>query len=69
MMPLQRYRIRATLRAIDAKEGRGFVIIPEDSMVSVIGHPDERHFVPVRWNHRDLFVFEQDLTSSAQEEE
>jgi hypothetical protein len=60
---LQQYRIRTTLRAVDAKEGRGFVIIPEDAMVTVTGHPDKRHFVPVRWKDRDLFVFEQDLIS------
>ena len=65
MMPLEQYRIRATLHAVDAKEGRGFVIIPEDALVSVIGLSDERHFVPVRWNDRDLFVFEQDLVSAA----
>jgi hypothetical protein len=68
MSPLQQCRIRATLHAVDAKEGRGFVTIPEGATVIVVGDPDGRHLVPVRWEDRQLFVFEQDLTRAAQQE-
>jgi hypothetical protein len=47
-----------------AKEGRGFVTIPEGALVTVAGDADDRRFVPVRWGDQELFVFEQDLNAS-----
>jgi hypothetical protein len=68
MSPLQQYRIGTTLHAVDAKEGRGFVTIPAGSMIIVTRDPDGRHLVAVRWQDRELFVFEQDLASAAHQQ-
>ena len=68
MSAQQQYRVLATLHAIDAKERRGFVIIPEGSTVRVVGEPDDIRMVAIRWGDQDVFVFEQDLTTAVDEE-
>lgn len=63
-MSPQQYRIRVMLHAVNAEEHRGFVMVPEGAMVTVVGRPDSR-LVTVRWGDRDLIVFEQDLIEAA----
>lgn len=68
MSSQQQYRVLANLHAVDGKERRGFVIIPEGSTVSVVGEPGDLRLVAVRWGDRDVFVFEQDLRIAPEQE-
>ncbi|HEX7363288.1 MAG TPA: hypothetical protein VF283_22590 [Bryobacteraceae bacterium] len=61
----QQCRIRAMIHAVDAERCHGFVVVPEGATVTVVGHPDARHLVAVRWEGQELIVFEQDLVEAA----
>jgi hypothetical protein len=51
-----------SLRGVNASGDKNIVTIPVGALIRVVGHADAQRFVAVRWESRDLLVFEQDLS-------
>jgi hypothetical protein len=60
-MALQ-YRVRVSLRGVNASGDKNIVTIPVGALIHVVGDADAQCFVAVRWESRDLLVFQQDLS-------
>jgi hypothetical protein len=61
-MPGTRYRLGKATRAVYAEDGaKGFVLLPEDSILIIDSFDSTGRLVRVRWNNLLLLMFWQDL--------
>lgn len=61
-MHASRYHLGKATRAVYAQEGvKGFVLLPEGSVVAIDGFESPERLVRVRWNNLLLLMFWQDL--------
>ena len=61
-MPGTRYRLGKATRAIYAQDGaKGFVLLPEEAVLSIDSFDSAGRLVKVRWNNLLLLMFWQDL--------
>lgn len=58
----KKYRLERPLRAVYSENGeKGFVLLPEGTVLAVAGYQDNCRIAQVTWNKRGLFVFTEDL--------
>jgi hypothetical protein len=61
-MQVSRYHLGKATRAVYAEDGtKGFVLLPEGSLVTIEGFESPNRLVRVRWNNLLLLMFWQDL--------
>ena len=60
MAPKQ-YWVSVSFRGVHATQGNCIVSIPAGATLTLTANQDREPFVTVRWNERELLVFQQDL--------
>lgn len=64
----KKYRLERPLRAVYSENGeKGFVLLPEGTVLTISGHHDNGRIAQVIWNKRGLLVFMQDLVDRGTE--